>query len=278
VINQSIKTGEPGTLRSLVTILVKHRSLILEMARREVSDRYAGQIIGTVWAVGHPLFVIGLYIFVFNVVFRQKVGGTLEMPLDYTAYILSGLVAWLAMQECLIKSCTLITSNSSLVKQTVFPLEVLVLKSNLVSLFPMLLSLSILVIYVGITQGGVHPTYALLPLLLMIQFFGMLGLSFLLAPLGAYFRDLKDVVQLFATAGIYLMPVFYLPSWTPELFRPLLNINPFSHLIWCYQDLLYFGRFDHPWAWLSVVLFNAVLFFFGYSVFRKLKPGLGNLL
>lgn len=273
-----MKTGGLSAVMNLGTIAVKHRPLILEMARREVSDRYAGQVLGAIWAVGHPLFVIGLYIFVFNVVFRQKVGGTLEMPLDYTAYILSGLVAWLAMQECLIKSCTLITSNASLVKQTVFPLEVLVFKSNLVSLFPMLLSLFILIIYVGISQGGLHITYALLPFLLAVQFFGMLGLSFLLAPLGAYFRDLKDVIQLFATAGIYLMPVFYLPSWTPELFRPLLNINPFSHLIWCYQDLLYFGRFDHPWAWVSVLLFNTFLFFSGYSVFRKLKPGLGNLL
>lgn len=276
--NQLMKTGGLSAVMNLGTIAVKHRPLILEMARREVSDRYAGQVLGAIWAVGHPLFVIGLYIFVFNVVFRQKVGGTLEMPLDYTAYILSGLVAWLAMQECLIKSCTLITSNASLVKQTVFPLEVLVFKSNLVSLFPMLLSLFILIIYVGISQGGLHITYALLPFLLAVQFFGMLGLSFLLAPLGAYFRDLKDVIQLFATAGIYLMPVFYLPSWTPELFRPLLNINPFSHLIWCYQDLLYFGRFDHPWAWVSVLLFNTFLFFSGYSVFRKLKPGLGNLL
>jgi lipopolysaccharide transport system permease protein len=264
--------------KNLTAIVLRNHSLIFEMAKREISDRYAGQIIGVVWAVGHPLFLIGLYIFVFNVVFKQKVGGTVEMPLDYTAYILSGLVAWMAMQECLIKSCSLITVNTSLVKQTVFPLEVLVFKSNLVSLLPMLISLTVLVVYVVISEGSVHATYFLLPLLLIIQFVGMLGLSFLLSPLGAYFRDLKDLVQLFATAGIYLMPVFYLPSWTPELFRPLLDINPFSHLIWCYQDLLYFGRFEHVWSWIFVVIFNILIFFFGYSVFKKLKPSLGNLL
>lgn len=265
-------------IRNVLSICGKHADLIWEMARREVSDRYAGQVLGIFWAFCHPIFIISLYVFIFAFVFKQKIGGTNEMPLDYTAYLLSGIVAWLSIQEGLVKSCTIITSNAALVKQTVFPLEVLIIKSMLVSLFPQVVSLVLLLVYVLVTYGGLHLTYLLLPLLVIVQMIGMIGVAFLLAPIGAYIRDLKDVVLLFATAGIYLLPVFYLPTWVPELFRPILYLNPFSYIIWCYQDVLYYGRFEHPWAWVVAPVFNLVLFGAGYRLFRKLKPMLGNLL
>lgn len=265
-------------IRDVIRISRKHGDLIWEMAKREVSDRYAGQALGMFWAFCHPIFLIGLYVFVFAFVFKQKIGGTVDLPLDYTAYLLSGIVAWLSIQDGLVKSCTIITSNTALVKQTVFPLEVLVIKSMAVSLFPQLVSLVILIAYVLLTHGSLHPTYLLLPALVAVQLLGMIGIAFLLAPVGAYLRDIKDVVQLFASAGVYLLPVFYLPVWVPELFRPILYLNPFSYIIWCYQDVLYYGRFEHPWAWLVAVSLNLIVFSLGYRLFRKLKPTLGNLL
>ena len=272
------REDEIRPLRDVLRICRKHTDLIWEMARREIADRYAGQALGMFWAFCHPIFMIGLYVFVFAFVFQQKVGGTVDLPLDYTAYLLSGIVAWLSIQDGLIKSCTIITSNTALVRQTVFPLEVLVIKSMAVSLFPQLVSLLMLVVYVLYTHGSLHLTYALLPVLVVLQLLGMVGLAFMLAPVGAYIRDIKDVVQLFASAGMYLLPVFYLPAWVPELFRPLLYLNPFSYIIWCYQDALYFGRFEHPWAWLVTIFIHTIVFLLGYRVFRKLKPALGNLL
>jgi lipopolysaccharide transport system permease protein len=106
----------------------------------------------------------------------------------------------------------------------------------------------------------------------------MIGVAYILAPIGVYFRDIKDFVQLFSILGIYLMPIFYLPNWVPSLFKPLIYLNPFSYLIWCYQDALYYGRIEHPWAWIVVVLLSVGTFIFGYRIFRKLKPALGDLL
>lgn len=267
-----------GPFKDVYSIIRRNFDLILEMAKREISDRYAGQALGIFWAFCHPIFLIGLYVFVFAFVFKQRIGGTLDLPLDYTAYLLSGIVAWLSIQDALVKSCTIITSNAALVKQTVFPLEVLVIKSMLVSFFPQLVSLVVLIVYVLIAHGSLHFTYVLLPFLIAIQLIGMIGFAFLLAPIGAYLRDIKDVVQLFATAGVFLLPVFYLPAWVPDLFRPLLYLNPFSYTIWCYQDILYFGRFEHPWAWPVTIGLNLMLFSLGCRLFRKLKPALGNLL
>ena len=273
-----LATGYFQAFQEIVSLLTRHRDLTFAMARRDLSDRYAGQAFGLLWSIVHPLFQIGLYIFVFAFVFRTRIGGTVQLPLDYTTYLLSGLVAWLGLQEAMIKSCTAISTNASLVKQVVFPLEILPVKGVLAALFPQVVSLLVLIGYVVAVHGALPLTYSLLPLLILMQLMAMIGLGYILSVVGVYFRDIKDFVHVFATAGVYLLPVFYLPDWVPGIFKPLVYLNPFSYLIWCFQDALYFGRIDHPSAWIVSAVGSVLTFVIGYRVFRKLKPTLGNLL
>ena len=113
----------------LLRLLRRRRALLGEMVRRELTQQYAGQVLGALWAVGHPLAQIGVYVFLFAVVFNTKIGGTYALPLDYTTYLLSGLLLWIGFQQSLLLTSTAISSNASLVKQVVFPIEVLPLKS-----------------------------------------------------------------------------------------------------------------------------------------------------
>jgi lipopolysaccharide transport system permease protein len=248
------------------------------MAKREITDRYQGQFFGLFWAVIHPLVLIGVYIFVFVIVFKIKIGGTREMPLDYTTYLLSGLIPWMAVQESMSKASTVITSNASLVKQVVFPIEILPIKSVLASMITQGIFFAILIVYVLATHSNVPATYALLPLLVFVQMIGMAGVSYVLAAIGTYFRDIKDIVQVFTVVGIYVMPIFYLPEQVPEIFRLILYLNPFSYMIWCYQDALYFGKFMHPWAWVVYIVISHVIFALGYRIFCRLKVMFGNVL
>lgn len=261
-----------------MTLLKSHRELIFEMARRELIDQYAGQALGFLWAILHPMILVGVYIFIFGVVFKARIGGTHEMPLDYTCYILAGLVPWLGFQTSLIKSCTALTSQSNLVQQVVFPTEVLPIKMVLSSFTGQLFSFIVLLIYVVCKYGLPMPSYFLLPVLLFFQFLAMLGIGYILAAITPFFRDLKDFVTVFAVVGIYLIPVVYLPSWVPGLFKPILYLNPVSYMIWCYQDVLYFGRIDHPIAWVVFMTTSILLFLIGYRFFRRLKPFFGNVL
>ena len=111
----------------------------------------------------------------------------------------------------------------------------------------------------------------------VFQAMAMIGVSFVFCSVGVYFRDIKDFVQVFCVMGMYLMPIFFLPTMVPWMFRPFLYLNPFSYMIWCYQDVCYFGRFEHPWAWGAFVLMSFGIFYLGYRVFRKLKIMFGNV-
>ena len=256
----------------------RYGPLLLEMTRRELTEQYAGQVLGPLWAIGHPLFQTGLFLFVFAYVLKTKIGGTYDLPLDYTTYLLSGMLPWLGFQQLMTRSCVALTANSALVKQVVFPVEVLVLKSVFPSLVPQLIGCCLLIGYVVADHGIPPATYLLLPGLLAVQVMAMIGVAFALAAVGAFLRDLKDVIQIVVTAGIYVSPIFYLPDWVPTLFRPILYANPFSYMVWCFQDALYFGRFEHPLAWVIFALASVVCLAGGYRRFRRLRPFFGNVL
>jgi lipopolysaccharide transport system permease protein len=252
--------------------------LIYELTKRELLDRYTGQVFGMLWTIGHPLIMIVIYVFIFGFVFRMRIGGSLELPLDYTSYMLAGVIPWLTFSEVIGKSSTVIITNSNVVKQVVFPIEVLPIKSVLASLVTELVLLFLLATYTLIANQTLPWTYAILPILILFQTLAMIGLTYLFSAIGPYFRDLKDFVQIFLSVAFFTLPILYLPAAVPKAIRPLLFANPLSYMIWCFQDVLYFGTFRHPWAWLVFICSSLLLFIFGYRTFRKLKVMFGNVL
>jgi lipopolysaccharide transport system permease protein len=265
-------------LVELLALVHRHAQLTWELTKRELSDKYAGSIVGIVWTVGHPLIQMAVYVFIFSYVFAARMNDPSLSSFDYTTYILSGLIPWLAFSESLLKGTVTITAHSNLVKQVVFPLEILPVKSVLASFLTQLVSTIVLILYVLIFCQTLSWTYLLLPLLFVLQLLFMVGVSCVLCSIGAYFRDLKELAQVFCVVGIYLMPIVYDPSNVPALFRPVLYLNPFSYMVWCYQDACYFGHIAHPWAWPVFFVVSVGSFCLGYRTFRKLKPYFGNVL
>lgn len=250
----------------------------MEMSKRELSDRYVGQAFGRSWSIIHPLILMGVYVFVFAFIFKQNMGGTRDFPLDYTAYVLTGLTCWLNIQESLTRGTTSVTSKSELVKQVVFPTEVLPIKAALSSVFGLSVTLLILLAYTTI-QFGFHITpFTLGPVIVLAQLLFLTGLALLLSSLAVFVRDTKDFVQIFCFAGVYLIPAFYLPSWIPGLFKPILYLNPFSHFVWAFHDAFFYRRIEHPISWFIVLVLALSTFLIGHRVFMRLSSAFGNLL
>lgn len=265
-------------LRDLVQVLIRHRQLIWEFAKRDVGERFAGQMFGVLWVVGHPLALMAIYLFIFAFVFNVRVKPAVDFPVDYTVYLLSGLVPWMTFQEVMSKAAVSVTGNANLVKQVVFPLEVIPVKVVLAALMTQVVSISVLVVYVLFRFQVVPWTFCLIPVFLLFQTMAMIGVSYLLASIGVYFRDLKDFIQVFCVAGMYILPIFYLPEMVPQMFRPILYLNPFSYMIWSAQDIFFYGRIEHPVEFLLFIMMSIVLFYGGYHVFSRLKNMFGNVL
>jgi lipopolysaccharide transport system permease protein len=270
---------QSASLLNLIELYIRHRQLTWEMIKRDITERYAGQMFGPLWAIGHPLFLMVIYVIVFTYIFSMRISSNAyDFPLDYPTYILSGLIPWLSFQECMQRGTLAVLSNADLVKQVVFPLEILPVKGIFSALLTQGVATLFLISYVVIKFSFLPLTYILLPILFFFQFLAMSGVCYFLASVGAYFRDLKDIVQVFSVACFYCIPILYLPGWMPKWFQPIFLLNPFSYMVWCYQDACFFGRFAHPWAWPIFFVLSFLTFFIGYRIFNKLKTLFGNVL
>lgn len=257
-------------------LFARHHILTWEMTKREIRDRYADQMLGSLWALGHPILLVLVYIVVFKYVFR--VGALSEAGQDYTVFLLAGMLPWLSFQDSLSKTTGSLVANARLVKQIVFPIEILPVKTVFACFVNQVIGTVLLVCYLVATTGTLSPSFCLLPLLWVFQWLAMLGIGLLFSAIGAYFRDLTNMVLMFGAVGLYTVPVCYPPNLVPSSLRFLLYLNPLSYMIWCYQDLCYHGYMAHPWAWCVFPAGSVVLFYSGFTAFQRLKVHFGSIL
>jgi lipopolysaccharide transport system permease protein len=263
-------------LAHLAGLVRTHRSLLGALVVRDLRDRFAGQTLGIVWTLGHPLVLMVLYAFLFAYVFPARTGSSVGGS-DYAPAIFAGLACWLTAQEVLARSTTVLQSHASLVKQIVFPTELLPLKAALASSAAQIVTVTFAVLYAAY-KGTLGPFALTLPFVIVCQLAAATGAAYLLASLGVYFRDLKDVVQVLLAVGLFALPVLYNPHAIPPWLTLVLVLNPISAFVWCYQDALYFGYPAHPIAWVAAPLIGLIMLMVGYTVFQRAKHGFGDVL
>lgn len=262
--------------KAVILGLFALRELIYELVLRELRDRHRGQLIGTVWSFGHPLILMTMYVVLFAYVFPARFGEGVDFQ-DYSVNIIAGIISWLAFQDILARSPTILLSHSNLVKQIVFPMEVLPIKTAIASILPYSVAILFAVLYAWY-NGTLTWMVVFLPLVLAFQLLAMVGAAFILSALGVFVRDLKDVVQVFCTANLFIQPILYNPFSAPDLLVTVLQLNPFSYLVWCWQDVLFHGTFYHVEAWIALPIASILILVAGWAVFHSLRSEYGDAL
>jgi lipopolysaccharide transport system permease protein len=265
-------------LQSFTGLAWRHRGLVNELVSRDLKGGHAGHSLGWLWVFAQPLIVVITYMLIFGVVIGARVAQTETFPGDYISYVLIGLVPWLMTQGALARGPSVFLSNANLVKQVVFPIEVLPIANVLACLYLFLPAFAVLLAYKLLFGGGLGWWTLSLPIILAVHTAFLLGLMLLLSVLTPFVRDLREVVGIYSTVSMYFTPAIYLPDWVPAQLRPMLYLNPFSYVAWVYQDALFFERLAHPWAWVVFAVMTIVALVGGLSVFRKVRPYLGNVL
>lgn len=255
----------------------KNRRLLLEMARRDISDRYAGQMLGSVWAVIHPVMTVLVFIFIFAVVFRVKVNETLQIPGDHTLYMISGLIPWLVIADVLGRSSSIISQQASLVKQVVFPVEILPVKMVLATLPTFLIGFTGMLIY-ALATGRISLGILLYPVAAIPLYLFLFGIAFTLSAIGVFLRDIKEVVQMYSLIGVYIAPIFYFMDWVPAKLRPLLYLNPVTLFIETFHDGAYYGGVSSWLVWALATIVGLFCVVIGATLFARLKPHFGSYL
>ena len=262
-----------ASLLAAIPSFRENAGLIWQLTKRELTGRYRGSYLGIFWALLNPLLMLAVYTFVFSVVFQTRWDRSGDEPqLQFALILFSGLIVHGMVAEVLTRSPGLVLQNANYVKKVVFPLEVLPIVITVTALINACVSYVLLILAFGAVNGVVHGTAILMPLVLLPYMAFLLGVGWILASLGVYFRDVSQLTGLLSTLLLFVSPIFFPMDALPELFRPLFLANPLSFVIEQTRDLLIWGN-QPDWAALGayyVVAFAiAAAGFYGFQKTRK---------
>lgn len=278
-VTPELKAGaRRAEVAAFVERLWRNRSLVRELTVRDLRGGHAAHSFGALWVFAQPLVVVFTFMVIFGVVMGSRMATTAQFPGDYTSYILIGLVPWLLMQNILSRAPSVFLANANLVKQVVFPVETLPVATVLAGLATFLPALIVMVVYKLAWGGGLTALALTLPFILAAQCLLGLGITLMLSVVTPFLRDIREFVLIYITVAVYFTPAIYLPDWAPALLRPLLYLNPFSYVVWTYQDALFFGEIRHGIAWVVFAILTVLSLASGFAVFRRIRPVLGNVL
>lgn len=268
----------PATPVEMVASLWRNWSLIHASARREVLGRYRGSAFGLLWSFFNPLFMLAVYTFVFSEVFKARWNQASDSKTEFALVLFAGLIVWNIFADCVNRAPGLILANPNYVKKVVFPLEILPFVSLLSALYHALISLLVWLVAYMVFFGVPHASFLLLPLVLVPLALFIMGLSWGLASLGVFLRDVSQIIGVVTTALIFLSPIFYPASALPEAYRSLLYLNPLTPVIEMTRDLVYWGKLPN-WADLSLYWLAAIVIaWLGFAWFQKTRRGFADVL
>lgn len=276
-----MKLYQPLPLSPLAILrsLWQHRQLVWQMSKREVLGRYRGSMMGLAWSLFNPIFMLLVYTFVFSVVFETRWGVSTDEGRGAFAVILfAGMVVHGLFAECVNRAPSLILNNTNYVKKVVFPLEILPWATLVSALFHTAISVLVLLLAEWVLMGGIPWTVVLLPLVWLPFIASIMGVSWLLASLGVYLRDVAQITGLVTTVLLFMSPVFYPLSRLPEKFQSWLLLNPLTFIIEQTRQVVVFGNLP-DWGGLLVYgLFAGLLLWLGFVWFQKTRGGFADVL
>lgn len=278
-------TPEPKRLRaqlnpvSFLAALWLQRVLTARLIRREIEGRYRGRWLGLLWTGIHPLVLLVVYTFVFGVVFRarwpQTPTGTVT---EYGMTVFCGLIAFNFLAECLGRAPGVVLEVPSYVKRVVFPLEILPVSLVGCAAFHALVSLAVLAAATVLTGRPSWPTILLLPIVATPLIFLGLGLTWLLASLGVFIRDLGQVIGLALQVALFGTPIFYALETVPDWLQPIMRSNPLTSIVENFRRVILWGA---PPDWLELLAWTVVsgaIMLLGYAWFTTTKLAFADVM
>ena len=255
--------------------LFRYRALIQSLVARDLTARYRGSVLGFFWSFVNPLLLLLIYTFVFTVVMPGARGAGLE---PYALFLFCGILPWAWFSSSLLEASNVLIAGGNLIKKVLFPAEVLPIVTVLAGLVHFALGLPILAAFFIYYRTPIAPLdLAWFPLIVLVQLLLTLGIALFVSALTVHFRDVRDLLQNLLTLWFFATPIIYPLERAPERWRWLLQLNPFTHIVVAYQEVLFRpGPFGEWRRLLAVGAFSIVVLLAGYFVFDRLRDTLAE--
>ena len=252
--------------------LVRYRLLIQSLVSRELKARYRGSVLGFLWSFINPLLMLLVYGLVFGYVLAVPRSKDVE---PYFLFLFCGILPWTFFQASIAEASGSLIAGGNLIKKVLFPAEVLPTVTVLTNFVQLLLGLPIL-LAVLVWEGKLGPSALMLPLPMLVQLVLTLGVALFVSALTVHFRDIQSILAHVLHLWFFATPVIYAYAEVKGTLRSVLKLNPLTHVVVSYQQMLFEDRFT-DWRGLGATLVVALAAFaLGSFIFERLRDTLAE--
>ena len=203
--------------------LLERRSLIFEMAKREIASQHVGSLLGFFWTFINPLVWIFILWVVFSLGFKMHPKG-INVP--FIVWLIAGMSIWNTFTEIVSGSTGVIVSNSFLVRKLVFPLSILpvvklVASFSTHSVFLLMLVVLMMFYRMPISIYWLQAIYYFIAMAILA-----LGVSWITSSINVFTRDVNQIVNVFLQIGFWATPIFWDFNIMPPWVQFMLKLNP----------------------------------------------------
>ncbi|HPF83475.1 MAG TPA: ABC transporter permease [Bacilli bacterium] len=250
----------------LIKDLKQYREFLKSNVKKEIRGKYKGSFLGVLWSFLNPLLSVVVYAIIFPYIMRMSMD-------HYLIYLITGIIPWTFFTMSINVGMISVLVNANIIKKVYFPRIILPISSVTSALVNFLISLVIVSIFVLFSGIGFSINLIYLPIIVIIQYVLMLGITFILSAIDLYFRDIENIMLFILNMLFYATPILYTPDIFPAKLRWVINLNPMAHLINAYRDIFYYKVMPDFKILGIVFIVSLGLFFIGYKVFEKLQKG-----
>ena len=256
--------------------IIESKNLLYTLAMNDFKEQFLGSYLGIFWAILRPALFMLVVWFVFSIGFK---GGKAQSDVPFVLYLMSGYIPWFFFSEAVIGGMNSVVNNRFLVKKVAFRVSILPIVKILSALFLHLIFIGILIV-VFFLYGYTPSIYWLqLPYYIFCMVMLLLGMSWLLAALRVFMKDIGQIIGVLMQLGFWVSPIFWSIKMVPAKYVDLIHLNPMVYILEGYRN----SFIDHIWFWeqkyaLYYFAFSIFFLVFGVLVFKRLRPHFGDVL
>lgn len=240
----------------------KFRPLLSELIARDIKTKYRKSILGVLWTILNPLFMM----IVLSVVFSNLFKFDIEY---FPVYLLSGQLIFNFFSESTTNAMGAIIANGPLIKKIYVPKYMFVISRIFSSSINLLASFTALIFVMLAMRVDLHYTVLLVPIPLIFIIFFSLGIGLILSAIAVKFRDIVHLYSVFVTALMYLTPVIYPMSILPEWLEKIVLINPITNILIMFRDVMMSNTVPSITSIVIAIIETAIALALGLYVFYK---------
>ncbi len=248
-------------MKNTLTVFLKYQYLLENLISRDFKVKYRRSVLGILWSVLNPLFMMLITTAVFSTIFKSNIQ-------NFPVYMLTGQLMFIYFTDATNSAMQAVLGSAPLIKKVYIPKYIFPLEKVLFALVNSLFSMVALIIVMLITGAPFQWTMLLMPVPLLLLTVFNVGLGLILSSLAVFFRDIIHLYGILTQALFYLTPIFYPVDIVPHPISAFLKLNPIYWYVTMFRDLVYYGQMPTAAAWAATLGFAVFFLAAGLFTFK----------